>query len=341
MPEGKNFHHFPHAMIFMGRCWSWFLEKNAYPGRCGFLLDSFSHKRLLEKANTDWVVSIFEATNCLVRVVDSPAANMSALHDNYYTPNLWPQNKLYKHTWVDKPEHAWKLRDLLLGQQQRVPPPRIVRNAPNSSAVRIGFLDRFETRSISNIDDLIRKVSHRYDRIVLDKVWFTSTTPMMEQLAWFTSHDIIIGAHGAAMTNCMFLQPGTIIIEIFPMNYFPLDFFGSLINQVSAIHMPLYADGTPLSESKEPAATRLNLQEGIAAFEVSSKRVEERHGFRSVNITVRVDDVIYLLDRALKRITGRAVLFAGTEKDDMIRKRNYLERVERYLNNSMSHIIAE
>jgi hypothetical protein len=340
MPEGKSFHHFPHAMIFMGRCWSWFLEKNAYPGRCGFLLDAFSHKRLLEKANTDWVVTIFETTGCLVRVVEPPIANLSSLHHNYYTPDLWPQNKLYKHIWVDKPEHAWKLRDLLLQRQQRVLPQRITKIASNSSVVRIGFLDRFETRSIANLDDLVRRVSLRYDRVVLDKAWFTSTAPMLEQLAWFASHDIIVGAHGAAMTNCMFLQAGTIVIEIFPMNYFPLDFFGSLITQVAAIHVPLYADGSPLVW-KDPAATRLNLQEGVAAFKDNSKRREERHGFRSVNITVRVDDVIYLLDRALKRITGRAVLFVGTEKYDALRKQAYLQRVQNYMNRSISNIIMD
>jgi hypothetical protein len=138
----------------------------------------------------------------------------------------------------------------------------------------------------------------------------------------------------------MFLQPGTIVIEIFPMNYFPLDFFGSLITQVAAIHMPLYADGSPLNW-KDPAATRLNLQEGVAAFKDNSKRREERHGFRSVNITVRVDDVIYLLDRALKRITGRAVLYVGTEKQDASRRRSYLRRIEHYMNHSLSNLLKD
>eukprot|EP00545_Synedropsis_sp_CCMP1620_P007627 CAMPEP_0119025186 /NCGR_PEP_ID=MMETSP1176-20130426/33303_1 /TAXON_ID=265551 /ORGANISM="Synedropsis recta cf, Strain CCMP1620" /LENGTH=423 /DNA_ID=CAMNT_0006980675 /DNA_START=114 /DNA_END=1382 /DNA_ORIENTATION=- len=321
MPEGKNFHHFPHAMIYVGMCWSWFLKQNAYPGRCGFLLDTFTYKRMLEKANSDWVVSIFEATNCYVRVVDPPNANLSALHDNYYTPDLSPQNKLYKHTWVEKPEHAWKLRDLLLQQQNRTLPTRITKNPDNSYVVRIGFLDRFDTRSITNMDDLILHVSQRYDRVVLDKTWFTGTTPIVEQLAWFASHDIIIGAHGAAMTNCMFLQPGTVVIEIFPINYYPVDFFGSLITQVASRHVPLYADGTPLLP-KDPAAKRLNLQEGIAAFKVSSHRVEERHTFRSVNITVRIDDVTYLLDRELKRITGKGPLV------EMVKKHAYKLRME-------------
>lgn len=317
-PEGKDFHHFPHAMEYMARCWSWFIDQDAFPGRCGFSLDRFTEKRLLERANTAWAVTIIEATGCKVRAHEPVVTNGT---NNMYTPDLSPKSDLLGHTWVDKPEHAWKLRDLLLQHGGKHVQPR------SNSTIRIGFVDRPDTRRIVNMDELMLNVTKLYDNVVIDRTWFTSATPMVEQIAWFASHEIIIGAHGAAMTNCLFLQPGTHIIEIFPKNYFPVDFFGSLITQVGGIHKPLYADHR-LPEKKVGKDMRQNLRAGVEAYRmISGKSAIARHTWRNLDITIHIPDVVFLLESSLKRILDRI-------PENISRKRRaaYLLRVDRLLN---------
>jgi hypothetical protein len=49
-------------------------------------------------------------------------------------------------------------------------------------------------------------------------------------------HDIIISAHGAAITHSIFVQKCTAVIQIYPEHYYPNKFFEPLIARFSANH---------------------------------------------------------------------------------------------------------
>ena len=58
-----------------------------------------------------------------------------------------------------------------------------------------------------------------------------SLSTFKKQVDWMGSHDIIVAAHGAGLTNAAFIQPGTIVMELFPPNYYVDGFFQPLIEQ--------------------------------------------------------------------------------------------------------------
>ena len=64
-----------------------------------------------------------------------------------------------------------------------------------------------------------------------------------------STHSVIIAAHGAALTNAAFIQPGTIVVEVFPTNYFLPDFFRPLIEQAGGLHIPYTRSLTPEADA--------------------------------------------------------------------------------------------
>jgi capsular polysaccharide biosynthesis protein len=48
----------------------------------------------------------------------------------------------------------------------------------------------------------------------------SETLPFVEQLALFSTSDIIVGPHGAGLANLVWARPGTRIVELFPAAYF-------------------------------------------------------------------------------------------------------------------------
>ena len=76
------------------------------------------------------------------------------------------------------------------------------------------FISRKENRRVINEDELVA---------VLTKFGFKSIAPeslsVAEQVSLFAAAEVVIGAHGAALTNTVFCSPGTKVIEIFAPDY--------------------------------------------------------------------------------------------------------------------------
>jgi tetratricopeptide (TPR) repeat protein len=76
------------------------------------------------------------------------------------------------------------------------------------------FISRQEKRRVINEDELVA---------VLSKFGFKSIAPeslsVAEQISLFAAAEVVIGAHGAALTNTVFCSPGTKVIEIFGPDY--------------------------------------------------------------------------------------------------------------------------
>ena len=49
-----------------------------------------------------------------------------------------------------------------------------------------------------------------------------------QQIAWWSQQNIVVAAHGASLTNMIFLRNNSAIVEIFPAHYCPKHYFGAL-----------------------------------------------------------------------------------------------------------------
>jgi capsular polysaccharide biosynthesis protein len=76
------------------------------------------------------------------------------------------------------------------------------------------LISRKERRRVINEDELVA---------VLSEFGFKSIAPeslsVAEQISLFANAEVVIGAHGAALTNTVFCSPGTKVIEIFAPDY--------------------------------------------------------------------------------------------------------------------------
>ncbi|KAL3942865.1 MAG: hypothetical protein SGBAC_003029 [Bacillariaceae sp.] len=97
---------------------------------------------------------------------------------------------------------------------------------------------------------------------------------LVEQASWFWHSDIIIAAHGATLSNVMFMRPGTAVIEVFPTDYEPM-MFQDLMDDVGVYGYPILK-ATP--EDAKPG-----------------------HKNRDVPLAPNVDEIVRLIRKALKR----------------------------------------
>jgi capsular polysaccharide biosynthesis protein len=42
--------------------------------------------------------------------------------------------------------------------------------------------------------------------------------------AWWSRHDVVVAAHGASVTNLIFIRENASVIELYPYHYYPIDF---------------------------------------------------------------------------------------------------------------------
>lgn len=76
------------------------------------------------------------------------------------------------------------------------------------------FISRRWSRKITN-EEQVMKVLKKYGFVKVD----LESLPVAKQVQLFSSAEVIIAAHGAALTNLTFCQPGTKVLEIFTPTY--------------------------------------------------------------------------------------------------------------------------
>lgn len=91
---------------------------------------------------------------------------------------------------------------------------------PNESSTEIGFVQRKGKRRLLNT--------------TLDPVFFESMS-FYDQARFFHEHDIIIGAHGAAMTFSVFVRPCSVVVMVYPPHFYPIDFYEPLVEKAGGI----------------------------------------------------------------------------------------------------------
>jgi capsular polysaccharide biosynthesis protein len=152
------------------------------------------------------------------------------------------------------------------------------------------FIKRSGKRKILNsnacITTLFKNFGTTYTIIPIDfsRLGFLQQVRLMNQCA------VLIGAHGAGMTNCLFMNPDTCIIELFPESFF-YDCYRKLCRYKKIHHYSMNG----ISE-KKPC---MNLEEfkkvGIKDFMI-------RGQMRDVSFTINIDEFLNTVSNALPKI---------------------------------------
>jgi hypothetical protein len=253
-------------------CWSFFcrVREQTPDARCGFWLDS--DKLKLSKG---WVEGLVSAMNC--SVTNTHPVNMQiSLRPNNTRPFRWFQN----------PSDAKTLRALTVG-------PLI----PNSHP-QIGLVQRLKSkregyrrirkqkgnRHINNLPDIQGSIKVAFPNAIVDIAYMERMT-FVQQAEWWSRHDVVVAAHGAAVTNLIFMRDNASAVEIYPDHYYPIDFYHSLCESVGVKHYGWYN----------------GVADPDADYQEHCLNVTERNLYRNVDLTPSVEQVVELVRRAIDK----------------------------------------
>ena len=95
-----------------------------------------------------------------------------------------------------------------------------------------------------------------------------------EQVKFFSSADMVVGAHGAALTNLVFCRPGTRVVELFSPHYVN-PCYRDLCVAAGLRHAAVIGDGMDwvLSEKHDQPSAPIT-----ASWELLEKVLEELKG---------------------------------------------------------------
>jgi hypothetical protein len=269
----RHFHHFPHASQVLLPCWSYFsrVREQTPNARCGFWLDSdkLTDKIKLSKG---WVVDLVSAMNC--SVADTQPVSMQ-ISDR-------PNNKR-PFKWFESPSDAKRLRTLTVGPL-----------TPNSH-LQIGLVQRLSSkrkgirlnkrkgnRHIRNLPDIQESIQEAFPHATVD-IAFMEHMSFVEQAEWWSRHDVVVAAHGASVTNLIFMPENASVIELYPDHYYPVDLYSSLSKAVGVSHFGWYN----------------GVADPVADYKQHCRTVKDRNHYRNVDLTLPVEEVVELVRRAV------------------------------------------
>lgn len=221
------FHHFPHAAEKLLPCWSWFqrIRSNYTSTQCGFYLVGD-----LPLAPGGWPSKLIEHMGCSVTRSQPSTTEKSAPALLYYLKN----NTRRRFEWFQRPEDANALRTQVL-KSMNYPD-----NDPSSRKIRITIIDRNTTvgnrrkrnsRRILNVVNISKALKETFPFADVTTAFMEGLEPE-EQFAFWSQQDIIVIAHGAAITNAFFMPPAktSALVELFPLHFYFTEFYSTLLN---------------------------------------------------------------------------------------------------------------
>lgn len=115
---------------------------------------------------------------------------------------------------------------------------------------QIGILNRKGTRSIENVDRILNAIQKEFDTEV--SIAYFEVSSFQDQVAFFSTTDILISPHGAQLTGVPFMPSCGQVLELFPKSYYIPGFYGSLANAAGLKYGYLYlSNGDPIKETQE------------------------------------------------------------------------------------------
>lgn len=239
----KHFRHFPHTLQSLAPCWNYFCmarEEDPTLG-CGIFLNSSA---LQWEHVSSWSKSLVQAMNCSVVTMEPHPDDFR----EFRKPRL--------HGFFRRMEDVKLLQDLVLASA--ISP---IQRQRHSSAINatIGIVQRIKKRvtgnnqrMILNLAKIQRALQRSFPTALLQVTNLEGFT-MPQQAAWFNRQDVVVIAHGAAVTNSMFMAEHSAVIEIFPDDYH-VYMFKALMRSCRVVPYEIYNNET--SANKHPKHPR-------------------------------------------------------------------------------------
>ena len=209
-----HFDHFPHAAEIVLPCWSYFVKQNVVD-RCGYAIASQSFKL------PSWIQELVDVMGCKVQYGSglpkgSNLVDFLPERDVQHIPNYYLlRPRLDYVRYLDHPEHAQMLRRMFVDDEY------INQIKGDGMPKQIGIIQRNGARRIDNLDTILRTlhkdINDSKANITVTDFQFKT---VKEQATWFATKDMILASHGAALTNSIFVTPGTIVMQMYPPGYF-------------------------------------------------------------------------------------------------------------------------
>ncbi len=118
----------------------------------------------------------------------------------------------------------------------------IERGQPNGYYAEIGRTSGSQRRSIPNIDSLC-DLLNKHRKI---EIFNPEDKDLALQIAVFSEAKVVVAQHGAALTNIIWMRPGSLVIEIIPPDKVPAnpgqEFFSHLAEEMNIRHQYVFQD---------------------------------------------------------------------------------------------------
>jgi hypothetical protein len=286
------FSHFPHTAEHLLPCWSYFLrvrEQHSKPTtstsattttepgsiQCGFWLDS----RKLH-IPPGWAEDLVASMDCVVTSTRPEKDEFM-----YRPPHRATESAL---SWFQYPADAASLRE-------KIGRGNIDVDASRCTKLRIGLVQRRGSRKILNLHAVETSLQNAYSsnnsstsNSCIETVYMEDMT-FQQQANWWSRQDVVVIAHGAGVTNVMFMQENASLVEIYPEHYYPLSMFTTLCQSVGVSHFGWYNGvADPAADYLEHGGTR-----------------KGREHYRGVDLTPPVEEIVKLVQKAVNSETTR------------------------------------
>ena len=84
----------------------------------------------------------------------------------------------------------------------------------NKKVATLTYIRRTDYRGIVNDQEFVEFLQTQFDNVQVAE--FNKNTSFIEQFSTMYTTDLMLGIHGAAFTNMMFMRQNSVIIEMFP-----------------------------------------------------------------------------------------------------------------------------
>lgn len=281
------FNHLAHGSQTLLPCWSWFRASGAQ--ECSFLLQA---GMVLPK----WHLGLVEAMGCSVVKKSHPCTVEGQL--TRYLNVGWGQG----FRWFDAVAHASLLQQQVMHHCAVRSSFRVFAESQNqnSKSVRVMFVQRKSNRKLvithnTNRNGTWIQQAEQLPNVHQVKEVFMENMLFCDQVNAWAESGVVVAAHGNAVTNSVFIRKCTVVLQIFPLNYYPVGFFGALISNSSGIPL-VWWPGSPTSQLNFSA----QMEYGAKMQPLVGSTLQDRSRARSRNIDVPVTDLLELLQTALK-----------------------------------------
>jgi Glycosyltransferase 61 len=232
----QHFRHFPHALQSLAPCWSFFCREREERGAhvsCGIYIQY--PPRVPWNSMSSWTRQLVEHMDCYVVVQskeNTPLGDVIADGDVQYRP---PDQHVKSYRFFEKQAHVQQLQRKVLGDALETNPA-----TKKKGAIQIGLLQRIRnspkqaSRIFLNLPNIRSQLQVAFPEATLVETDMRDFS-LLEQALWWHQNDVVVAAHGAAITNCIFLRnhnaSASTVIEIYPDGFHPI-IFGALMKSV-------------------------------------------------------------------------------------------------------------